>query len=108
MEILTNELTGKSEELLRTEILYFIASARAADRELLCLNIKKMYDERTERARLNAVVKILKTIKREGSVKLFVSRTDFQDRTTEAEYLENKYPELSQIDNENIDYLIKI
>ena len=108
MNIFREELTGKSEDLLRTEIMFFIATAKAIKKDLICLSVKKLYDDKREISRIGAIGRILRNVKRQGMVQLFAFSSDFEKSTTEVEYLKNKYPELSSVCAEDNCYILKL
>ena len=85
-------------EYLMTELRFNIAAARAEKVELLMLELATE-DERSRRRRYTSVLFRLRQLKREGIIQFFASEDDFADNTTEAVYLLNKYPELSETAN---------
>jgi hypothetical protein len=105
MNIQTYELTGNSADLLITEIMFFVASARAVKSELVRLSIKERLDSECQDKHIEAVNKILRTMKRNGSIQLFIFSRELKNASTEAEYLKNKFPKLSDI-NLSEDYFI--
>jgi len=108
MNIETYELTGKTTDLLTTEIMFFIASARAVKMDLVRLNIKKCFTDEREAKRVGAIIKVLKSIKRRGIIQLFIFSNEMENHSTESEYLENKYPELSKISMAEEFFLLKL
>jgi hypothetical protein len=56
----------------------------------------------------DTVTKILKNLKREGTIQLYIFSGDFQKKSTEVAYLENKYPDIDKIDSEKTFFLIKV
>ena len=109
MNITTNELTGKNSELLTTEIKFFIAAAKAVGNDLIQLKIKRLGDDEREARRMNTITRILKSVKRQGLIQLFIISTEINAQTTESAYLKNKYPELaSYICGDDISYVLKL
>ena len=88
MKISTFELKTTTSVLMRTEVLYSVASARATGDELT--EILYPNDGRGERN----TVKVMKELKKQGRIKVYVLAKDINGQSKEAEYLLNKYPEL--------------
>ena len=106
MEIQVNELTGKNAEELVTEIRFFVAAAKSTNKDFAKLFVS---DEIAASAsRLASVLRILKALKREGIIQLFVFSGDFLNASTEMAYLKNKYPEILKEERERGFYLLKI
>ena len=85
-------------EYLMTELRFNIAAARAERKELIKLQLTE--DDARRRCReYTSVLVRLRQLRREGVIQFFASETDFADGTTEAVYLLNKYPELSELAN---------
>lgn len=106
MNIKTNELTGKNSDLLTTEIMYHIASAKSLGFDLVRFDI--ICDSSETERRVATVGKILKSAKRNGYIQLFVLSDDFDNGSTEVEYMKNKYPDLlNDVSDENF-YIVKI
>lgn len=108
MNIATNELTGRTRDLLVTEIMYFITSARAVNIDLIKLKIKNEENDPISEKKLEEITRILKSVKRRKMIQLFVTTADFQTQTTEIEYLLNKYPELPQMLGEDYYFIVKL
>ena len=89
MKIRSIELKSVTATLLRTEILYSVASARACGEELVEL-ICPSVDSKCE----NNVIKVMKELKKQGRIKVYSAARDLHDQSKEAEYLLNKYPEI--------------
>ena len=96
MKILSFDLTRHNPALVKTEILYSIANARAAGADFVGLNIT---GNDSEKIKLSAT-KILRAAKRQETIQLFASSLDLSSMTTEAQYLNNKYPELVNFCND--------
>lgn len=87
-------LKNPAEDILTTEIMFSVASERANRNELLFLSV---FPELTERdsARLIAnTAKLLRRMKKQGKIQLFVTPDDYSELTTEAKYMQNKYPDI--------------
>ena len=109
MEILTNKLTGSTPDLLVTEIMFYIASAKSLGKDLLRLTLDKTVDDAAYSKRLLSVARILKSVKRKKTIQLFVTNADFEAENTEIEYLLNKYPALLEIiSNAEDSFIIKL
>ena len=98
MNLVTNTLTGTASDLIKTEIMYFVAAAKAVEKDLIKLEVNSYVD---------TAEKILKVMKREGKIQLFVFSDSLNEKTTETEYLKNKYPELHEIESKTSFFLIK-
>lgn len=90
MKILSFDLTRHTPALAETEILYSIANARASGADFVSLNIIGDDSEKIK----STAIKILKVAKREEKIQLFASSFDLSSTSTEAQYLNNKYPDL--------------
>ncbi|MBQ8689137.1 MAG: hypothetical protein IJ515_02100 [Clostridia bacterium] len=86
-------LSKGTQATVETEILYNVASARVNQFEILKLLPSAGDGERA----LTAAVKVLKGLKRQGRIRLFILSENLFSDTTEAEYLRNKYPDIAQI-----------
>ena len=90
MKIFSFNLTKYTPAIAETEILYSIASARALGADFLGLNI---VGENTEKIKMTAT-KVLRAAKKQEKIQLFESSFDLSSSSTEAQYLNNKYPDL--------------
>jgi len=105
MKINTFEIDKTNEEQLETEILFYIASSRAEGKELVKLSVKGERKERT----ISIALKILRAAKKRNTVQLFLTAQQMYGRTTEGEYIKNKYPDVQNIlDNGESAVLIKV
>ena len=89
MKISTFELKSTAAALMRTEILYSVASARAMGDEIVEL-VFKTDDEKSGKC----AVKVVKELKKQGKIKVFSLAKDIEGQSKESEYLLNKYPDL--------------
>ncbi len=84
-----------------TEIMYEVASCRADGIDLLKINID---NELSEIKRIvSALLKTLKTMKQKGSIQFYATKESFDVMSTEAVFLQNKYPEHFSEGNINSD-----
>ena len=100
MNLISNTITGSSHDLIKTEILFFIAEAKATGADLM-----KLYAQDTQKS---AIIKILKNAKRTGSIQLFVHSDSLEEKTTEMEYLKNIYPSIGEINSQQQFFLLKV
>ena len=107
MGIKTEILTGSNSGQLKTEIMFFVASARSRGAELFRIKIKPLFDEDREARRQDSVARILRTLKQRGVIQLFVHSSKFDSSSTEIEYLKNKYPNITKIENDGFFFLVK-
>lgn len=107
MNIITNELSGQNAELLTTEILFFIASAKSNKNEIIRLNIKKILTDEREKKRIEAINRILRSLKRRKVIQFFVISSEITEHTTETEYLKNKYPDIA-LQSDGLFYILKL
>lgn len=106
MEIQISELTGKNAGELVTEIRFFVAAAKSTGKDFVKLFMSGEFV--ASASKLASISRILKTLKREGSVQLFVFSADFATASTEIAYLKNKYPEILVESEGREFYLLKI
>lgn len=99
------KLRANTPESASTEIMYEIASSRQEDVSLIRFNISYEADDEssTEFKRLfSSVIKLLKSMKQKGSIQFFATSDSFKLATTEAVFLQNKYPDVFPV-KENIE-----
>ena len=89
MKITCCELKTATAVLVRTEVMYSVASARARGEEL----IELVCQNDGGRSEKNAL-KTFKELKKQGKIKVYALARDIEGQSKEAEYLLNKYPEL--------------
>ena len=87
-------LKNPAENILATEIMFNIASERANRRELLFLSVFPELTERDKARLILNAVKLLRRMKKQGKIQLFVTPEDYSESTTEAKYMQNKYPDI--------------
>ena len=100
----TYELTAKSRELLKTEILFAITSAKAKEIYIVRLN----YQKNSSKTCINNIISILRTAKKNSQIQLYISPLDLDEGSTEAEYIRNKYPQLANLPKEENCFIVKI
>ena len=90
------ELEGSKPREIETEIRFIVASERASGSELVCLWVcrKDSTDEAEIKKNAAYVNKLLKTMKREQSIRAFAFVDGFDEGDTDCAYLLNKYPEI--------------
>ena len=90
MLFLSFNLHGSCKRDFNTEIRYVIASAKVDGADFVCLSIPRTDDEPENKRLFTCLIKVLGTMKREGSVQFFVTDGDILRMTTEAQYIMNK------------------
>ena len=88
-------LRAKMPESAATEIMYEIAACRADKIDLVRVDIA--YDEgdggETKKI-MSTVIKVLKNMKAGKGIHFFATKQSFESFSTEASFLQNKYPEI--------------
>ena len=106
MNILTTKLTEEDYSKLLTEISFNISSARALGKEILIINA---FDDKFNAITSSRIIRILRLLKKNNFVNLFVSKKEYENESATAEYLKNKYPELQNyLYNEKDYFIVKI
>lgn len=88
MSIYIHNMSGVIYSEAETETLFVIAAARADGASLVRLD----FPGETART-VPAAKKALRALKRRGGIQMFAERSDFEDGSTEAVFLLNKFPE---------------
>ena len=84
-------ISGNNQAELQTELRYIIAAAKADGLELIRL-VPKPCDEERESSRIYAcVTKVLRAVKKDGKIQLFISEPQIFEANTEGQYIRNKY-----------------
>ena len=86
-------ITQEDVERAKTELLYHIACARQSNQELICCLIE-VTDERIRKKILTECTKLLKKMKKENKLSLFLTSDAFHLESVETEYLFNKHPDV--------------
>lgn len=108
MELTTQVLTGRTVVELTTEIKFFVAGCKVKKIDIFKLNIKKVYNESREEKRLQSISRILHGIKRSGLIQLYIHSSELCGKSTEAAYINNKYPELYESFSDGDGFIIKL
>ena len=108
MELVTYELTGRSVAELTTEIKFFIATSKVKGTDVFKINIKKIYNGDRENKRFSSINRILSNAKRSGLIQLYIHSSELDGPSTEAAYINNKYPHLKGEYAEKECFLIKL
>ncbi len=88
-------LTSETGSSVSTELMFEIASARVSGIELIRFELPKNDEKRAGKLRA-AVLRILRMMKGRGQIQFFATEDAFSSSTTEAQFLLNKYPELTE------------
>lgn len=102
MKIFTHTLENTAPEDIGTEIRFVIASARACGNELIYVKIESEIDGKVS----TALLKHLKTIKKQGRIDFFAGKDAFADINREASYLINKFPDVVEYIGSDSSYFI--
>ncbi len=86
-------ITQEDIERAKTELLYHLACARQRGEELVCCLID-IKDNKMVSKILSECSKLLKKMKKENKISVFLSNETFHLQNVEKEYLLNKYPEI--------------
>ena len=90
-------LRSKSPEDASTEIMYEIASSRADGVDLIRINVAYSLSDSENadyKKSMKSIIRLLKSMKQKGSIQFFATADSFRLGTTEAIFLQNKYPSL--------------
>jgi hypothetical protein len=99
MEVAVHRIEYTDSKTLFTELHFAIACDRISRKDLI--NVRLVNENVSETFR-NSATRILKAMKREGTIKLFVFENDIENtEKTEVVYLLNKFPNLPEITSEN-------
>ena len=90
MNFCTEKIEYDKLKDVTTEILFKVASARAAGNNVIRFDI----DSKSAKP-LNALVRVLRGMKKRGAIQLFITQDGFKSGSTEAQYILNVHPELS-------------
>ena len=80
---------------LDTELLYSIASARALGNDFLKIVVPEDSKEYIQ------LLKLLKSLKKQGKVQIYIPAREFFGTGKEGRYLKNKYPSLADFFKED-------
>lgn len=74
------------------EMRFAVASARAGGTELIRFDIPFGDDDREYKKLFNSLVRLSKAMKEEHHIQFFATEKSFEEQSTEAAFLLNKYP----------------
>ena len=95
-------ITCSNQSIIETEILYSVAAARAEGKDFLKLMISS---DENEKAIINALT-VDMALGCSTRIELYIVSDELQGNSTEAEYLHNKYPKITDICSESETSLI--
>ena len=98
-------LAGTCRAELDTEVKFNIASARADGVELVRLGLPLSRDDRNNSRLLCCLVKVLRSMIRDGAIQFYETDEGFTTSTTEAKFLDNKYSEFIIPSNNDYKYI---
>ena len=87
------KLIGSFRSGLNTEMRFLFAGARVDGEELVRLELPHGDDEKENSRISGSVIKVLRTLKKDGVIQFYVNREGFAAASTEASFLLNKYGE---------------
>lgn len=91
-------LRSLTQQGAATEIMYEIATARADGIDLMRINVFYENEEISDIEKtISSIIKLLKQMKSGGNIHFFATKDSFARTSTEAVFLQNKYPELFSI-----------
>ena len=85
------KLAGSCRSELNTEMRFLFASARVDGEELVRLDLPLGEDEKENSRLTGSVIKVLRTLKKDGVIQFYVNKEGFAVASTEASFLLNKY-----------------
>lgn len=98
------EIKEKNKNEIKTELMFAVASARVDGTDVLKLTFTHTGGEELDKKAINAATKLVKELKKNGTIDFYVTKDAFSRSTTESIYLINKFPELSnEIESSDID-----
>lgn len=97
-------LKNTVSSLMENEILFAVASARAQGKPFLKLEFDVRQGEKAEQC----AAKILRALKKRGRIEFFVAAKELGGASTEAQYIRNKYPTISELLGETDALIVKL
>ena len=91
MKVREEILSGNNQAELQTELRYIIAAAKADNLELIRLIPTPCNEERECSRIATCITKVLRSVKKDGKIQLFISEPNIFEANTEGEYIRNKY-----------------
>ena len=107
MKLCEQLLTATKSELVKTEILFFIAKAKTDKSDLLKITISADNDALSQKM-ANFANTYLKKEKSSKKIQLFIKSEEIDNQSAESRYLRNKFPEISELNREEMFFLVKI
>lgn len=97
-------LVGQSQSELNTEIRFITASATVDKKSVIRLK----FADKAWYVKMEApLLKVLRTLKKEGIIEFFVTKDGFISETTESIYLSNKYGDFLD-DSDTVSVYVKL
>ena len=96
------QLIGKNRIELNTELRFIFASAKVDGIEILKLDLPITDNEKDNTRVKGCVIKVLRTLKKDGVIEFYVNREGFAANSTEAIYLLNKFGEYVDGDSSDL------
>ncbi len=90
MKIFKYMLTSEKQDLLFTEIIYNIASAKICNYDIVQFEV-------LNESLIAKTLKAFKQAKHDGLIELFITTNEYSKYSTEIEYLLNKFPDAEYI-----------
>lgn len=94
-------LTGRCKAELDTELRFDTATAKYDGIELVEFSFVKSDSEKENNRILCCIKRVLSAMRREGMIQFYVTSQGFENNTTEAAFLINKYSEYIAKANKN-------
>ncbi len=94
-------LTGSCQTDLNTEIRFLLATAKVDGVELVKFSFPTSANEKENSRIVCCVIKVMRTVKREGIIQFYVNREGFALNSTEASYLLNKFSQYIATEEKN-------
>ncbi len=91
------ELRANTPEAANTEVMYEIAACRADNIDLIRIDIVcngSKNEKYNSKRVIQSIIKLLRSMKEKGRIQFFADAEDFRVLSTEAVFLQNKYPSL--------------
>lgn len=91
------KLRANTPEAANTEVMYEIAACRADNIDLIRIDIVcdgTQNEKYNSKRIIHSIIKLLRDMKGKGKIQFFADAEDFRILSTEAVFLQNKYPSL--------------
>ena len=96
MRLITKQLNYSKLSEMKTEVLFEVASARAAGYAVVRFDVPRDDEPKCIERSLAFLARILRAMKKRGAIQFFVTEDGFMRSTTEARFLLNMYPEVEE------------